>query len=54
MKKGALISVLLAFAAASLSSPTGFCDSEVKRYEVPSAFPEDLPGTALSVYLPDG
>ncbi len=52
MKKvGISCLVVVAFALAAAGA---FCAGEVRQYKVPSRFPEDLPPSRLSVYLPEG
>jgi enterochelin esterase-like enzyme len=52
MKKVCLIGVLVAVLV--VTAPGAFCAGEVRHYKVPSRFPEDLPPTKLSIYLPEG
>jgi enterochelin esterase-like enzyme len=52
MKKVCIIGIWIA--ALALSAPGAFCGGEVRQYKVPSRFPEDLPPSKLSIYLPEG
>jgi len=54
MNKKAAISFVVLMVSGFFLALSAYCTGDIKDYKVPSRFPDDLPPTKLSVYLPEG